>query len=311
MSAAAQQPAPRARRAGRWIRALRLPFVGASALPYLLGAASAESSAPDWVPAVCLGLVVVVAAHLCANVANDVADTDSGVDTRDPTHHGFFGGSKVLCEGLVPRRALVRAAALCGSIAALALAGLAALRGSVLPLGVAAGALALALAYSLPPVRLAYRGAGEATVGLLFGPVAVLAGHYARGGQPFAPLPLRLGLAAGLLVAAILVANEVPDAPDDALFGKRTLVVRLGPQNGWLLFVALVAAAFGIVAGAVPAVRPVGVVAASALGVPLAAGAASRLRNARPDKFRLRAASARAIALQAAVVGVLALEQAL
>lgn len=306
MSAAQQSVAARA---GLWARALRLPFASASALPFLLGAAAATPAA-DAAYAVPLGLVAVVAAHLCANLANDVADTDSGADAQDPVARGFFGGSKVICAGLLARSAVRTAAWLLGGASIAALLTLAFLRHSCLPLGAAAFALALALAYSLPPLKLAYRGWGEPTVGLLFGPVAVSAGYYCCGGVAFSPTALRLGVVAGLLTMAILLANEVPDAADDARVGKRTWVVRLGADRGWLLFVGTVAGAFGVLASVgVRGGWTHGTTFALVAGLAPAIGAAVRLRVAPHDKLRLRGASARAILMQAVVLLVLTLER--
>jgi 1,4-dihydroxy-2-naphthoate octaprenyltransferase len=55
-------------------------------------------------------------------------------------------------------------------------------------------------------------------------------------------------LPAGLLIAAVLVLNEVPDVEADSRVGKRNLVVRLGTRRAVWLYVALVVGAYGAVA---------------------------------------------------------------
>jgi 1,4-dihydroxy-2-naphthoate octaprenyltransferase len=48
----------------------------------------------------------------------------------------------------------------------------------------------------------------------------------------------------GLLITAILVANNLRDIPTDALSGKRTLAVKLGDHRTRVFYVCLIAAAF-------------------------------------------------------------------
>jgi len=306
-SDAQRQNGGKGARLGLWLRALRLPFAGASALSYLAGVSLAGApapAAPDGA-GVALGLVAVVAAHLCANLFNDIADTDSGVDAIDPVAHGFFGGSKVIQAGLLGRSDVLRAARLAGGVSLTAALALSLVKGSPLPVVAASAALGLALAYSLPPLRLSYRGWGEAAVGLLFGPVTVLAGHYARSGLPASSAALRLGVAVGFLVLSILLANEIPDAACDAAAGKRTLVVRVGPQRGWMLYVGAVAGGLGVLAGffrrgSLPALAP-----ALAAGLILASGTVVRLRRFPGDKLRLRTAALHAIMVPSTVLVIL------
>ena len=53
-----------------------------------------------------------------------------------------------------------------------------------------------------------------------------------------------LAVPVGLLIAAILVVNNVRDIDTDRRAGKRTLAVRLGRERTRVLFVAMVAVAF-------------------------------------------------------------------
>lgn len=295
-----------------WVLALRLPFLGASALPFLAGAVMAPASVPRFPATALLGFVAVATGHLCANVANDIADTDAGVDALDPVPHGFFGGSKVICAGWLPRTSVVRCAGFLGAACMASVAALAALSRSLLPVAAAVLALGLALAYSLPPLRLGGRGWGEVAVGLLFGPVTVVAGYWSRCGLVPPPAVLRMGLVAGFLAASVLLANEVPDADCDARAGKRTLVVRTGVHRGWLLYGISVAVALGLLASG-----PSGWISTPALVLALLAGAlpagdaAARLRRVPADKRLLRAASARAILAQSAVLLVFVAERSL
>jgi hypothetical protein len=71
----------------------------------------------------------------------------------------------------------------------------------------------------------------------------VVAGATSCSAAP-SPSPLVAGLSYALLVAAILFINEFPDRRGDEAAGKRTLVVRLGPDNAKWAWLGLVLAAY-------------------------------------------------------------------
>lgn len=277
---------------------MRVPFLGASVLPCLTGAALAPGSV-RW-PMLLTGAAAVAAAHLAGNVANEMADAESGADSRDLTPYRFFGGSKVLQEGLRDIGWYRRILAGCLVAALAAFVALAALAASPLPLVWGGTALWLSLAYSLRPWQLMSRGLGELLVAMLFGPATVLAGWACRGGSPEpTPTAWLAAVALGLLTAAVLVANEVPDAADDAAVGKRHLVVRMGQGRGWLLYAAAnLGAGLALLAAAIIARSVLMVLAAAAVAA--AATAVSReLRQHPADKRRLVAASIRGMQAQA------------
>ena len=103
--------------------------------------------------------------------------------------------------------------------------------------------LAIGWAYSAPPLALASRGLGEAAVAAGWLLVVVGSDYVQR--AAFALAPLQAGLSYALLVAAILFINEFPDRRGDAAAGKRTLVVRLGPDGAKWAWLGLVLAAYG------------------------------------------------------------------
>ena len=76
------------------IRALRLPFLSASILPFVFGSLVVRKQFN--LPAFILGLMAAAFTHLSANLINDYADSKSGVDWQDKRFFGFFGGSKLI-----------------------------------------------------------------------------------------------------------------------------------------------------------------------------------------------------------------------
>jgi 1,4-dihydroxy-2-naphthoate octaprenyltransferase len=291
-------------RPGLLVRALRLPFATASLLPYLFGTLYAAGEDGVRADLFLAGAGAVFLCHIGANLINDYADHLSGADWLDRRHYGFFGGSKLIQEGrLAP--GVYRAGALAAGAGGLLATGAAALAGRPWAPLVFAPVFVLAWSYSQKPLQLSYRGLGELAVAALFGPATVGGAVYLQTGAAPGWAALLVSVPFGLLTAAILVANEVPDAATDRAAGKATLVTRLGRGRGYLLFAGLVLLAFAAVLGGVGGrlLPPAALLSLGAL--PLGVAATRRLRRHAAEKRSLLASSRLAIALHAAVSAVL------
>ena len=220
-------------------------FFTASVLPVALGTlvGAGPAGGLDNISFV-LALAAVVCVHGAINVTNDVCDAKNGADQANGGRiHPFTGGSRFIQNGVMSGDEMARLAFALLAVGGLLGAVLYALKGATVlwfgAIGVALGAL-----YSLPPVQLAGRGLGEIAVAIGFGPLPAVGAAWlqtgALSGQAFL-----LSLPLGLWIAAVLIANEMPDAEADAAAGKRTLVVRLGPAGGKVLYLAAQAAALG------------------------------------------------------------------
>ena len=121
--------------------------------------------------------------------------------------------------------------------------------------------VAVAVLYSLGPVRLASIGLGELSVGFAFGVLPVVGAAWLQSGQIDAPVIL-FSLPISAWVAAILLINEVPDIEADAATGKRTLAVRLGNSGTSVLYLlghvfAVAVTIWLAIDGALPIAAPV------------------------------------------------------
>ncbi len=110
--------------------------------------------------------------------------------------------------------------------------------------------------YVGPPIRWAYRGFGELTIALCYGPFMVLGSYYVQT-KTVAFVPFFVSLISGLSVFCLAVLNEIPDYYQDMLVGKRNLVVRLGKQKAIVLLklsltVLFVLLALGVVLKTIP-----------------------------------------------------------
>ena len=225
-----------------WAATVRAAFLPAALLPVVLGVVLGWTAKGRLaVGSALLTLFGIAAAHLGANLINDVSDQDT-----DAANVGFVspfsGGSRAIQLGLTSPAAMTAAALVCFGFAVLAGAVLAwTATPWILPIA-AAGGLG-ALSYSILP-RLAARGLGELTVAACFGPLVALGGFVVQTHR-LSWIPVEASAPLAFLVAAILYVNELLDIDADALVGKRTWAVRL-PSLARLLVLALLGtAAFG------------------------------------------------------------------
>jgi 1,4-dihydroxy-2-naphthoate octaprenyltransferase len=282
-----------------FLRATRLPFLSATAVPVFLGTAVAALDGRfEWWLAL-LTLVAGSCVHLGLNVANDVFDTMSGADEANWTPTPYSGGSRVILYGLL---SLKEMALLSAALYAVGLGiglYLAATRAFWPLLAIGAVGTFLSLAYTAPPFRLVHRGVGEVAVGLGFGPLMTLGAYYVQA-QRFSWEALYASLPVAILVALILYVNEVPDRPGDAEVGKRTLPVRLSRRAVIGGYAGAVAAAFGLILGGalggVLALPTLLALAAAPLAIPVLRG----LRSFYDDPYGLMPAMWRNIQLHLA-----------
>lgn len=246
---------PRLSPGWRFFAATRIPFLTATILPVMLGAviARADGYSAWWY--VMLALAGAIAVHLGLNVANDVFDTQLGADDANSTPTPFSGGSRVIQYGIVSVRAMRWLALSLFGIGIAIGVVLAALRGWQL-LFIGAVGIFLAVAYTAPPLKLVYRGMGDAAVAIGFGPVMV-AGSYFVAARTLNREAIYASLPLAILVMLILYVNQVPDRRADAVAGKRTLAVRLSRRaviGGYDIsaVAAFALVALGVMAGWMP-----------------------------------------------------------
>jgi 1,4-dihydroxy-2-naphthoate octaprenyltransferase len=267
------------------LRTTRAPFITATVIPVVLGAAAAalDGAWSFWLAA--LTLIGAAFIHLALNVANDVFDTMSGADPANTRPTQFSGGSRVIHYGLVS----LRGAAMIS--AAFYLAGIAIglylvwQRGwPLFWLGLAG--VVISVVYTAPPLRLVHRGVGEIAVGLGFGPIMLLGSHYVQA-QRFSLEAVWLSLPVAILIALVLYVNEIPDRESDAVAGKRTLPVRWSKEAVIRGYAWSTAAAYGLIGlGAALRILPWPTIIALAT-IPLAVRVTRGIRDSYENPYAL------------------------
>lgn len=217
------------RQAGAWLAASRPGFLLVTLVAAVLGIAQSQACGCGWdAPAAVVTVLLALLAHAAVNLYNDWGDAVGGSDALNTEGlYPFSGGSRVIQTGRFGALQVRDAARLLGGAVVAGGVLLAARSGPGLLLVGAAG-LMLGWAYSNPRWRLMSRGLGELAVFLGWWLIVLGADQVQR--HALSGLAAVSGVSLALLVTAILWAAEFPDARADAAAGKRTLVVRWGPE---------------------------------------------------------------------------------
>ena len=185
-------------------------------------------------------LIGTVLLHAATNLINDYYDVKSGVDTQDVATAQYR--PHPLVEGKLAAGHVRTAAYILYSLSSAIGIYLAATRGwALLWIGII-GAFA-SLTYTAPPLKYKYSALGEISVFLMWGPLMV-AGSFFVQRQEFSMNALWISLPFGVLVALVLLANNIRDIAHDRDKGILTLAIVLGRHGGILLYATLVVIAY-------------------------------------------------------------------
>ncbi len=240
-----------------WLCALRPESFPVSVVPALLGVAIAWERGYRIDPLLAiLTLAGAVSIHAATNLLQDYFDFRGGLDRE-----GTLGGSGVLAGGLATPRAILVASVIFYAVSAAIAGYLVYICGLTLAWIVAAGFVVGSI-YAIPKYGLKYNLLGDVGVFAAFG-VGITAGSYFVQTGVLDTYPLYYAVPFGLLVVALLHANNMRDARDDFEAGLRNSSYRMGPGLSRAFYAVLV---FGAYAALVASVF-LGIVPRGALAV--------------------------------------------
>jgi|Deesub1362B_J571_1020462.scaffolds.fasta_scaffold00003_405 1,4-dihydroxy-2-naphthoate octaprenyltransferase len=189
-----------------------------------------------------LTLIGAITLHATANILNDYFDSKYEVDTPDaptaryrphPIITGFMSPSDLLKLSLL----FILITSIIGIYLTI-VAGL-----FVLVLGVIG--LILAATYTGPPIKYKYIALGEFAVFVIWGPLMVLGSYYVQTSS-ISMTVIYTSLPIGILVSAVLLANNLRDIEFDSGRNIKTLPILLGKKRGLLIFDGMILSAYGI-----------------------------------------------------------------
>ena len=220
-----------------WLTAARPRTLPAAVAPVLVGTSLAIHVGHLHPLAFVAALLGAMLIQIGTNLSNDYSDARRGADAEDR-----LGPVRVTAGGLAPPRQVLVATYTTFGLAVLCGVYLIAVAGWLL-LAVGAASILAGVLYTGGPRPYGYEGLGELFVFLFFGVVAVTGSYYVqRRSLPWEAFVLAIPV--GLMIAAILVVNNIRDIDSDRRAGKRTLAVRLGRERTRSMFAAMLVVAF-------------------------------------------------------------------
>lgn len=184
-----------------------------------------------------LAVIGVTLAQNAVNVLNDYYDYKTGVDAAT-VKTPFSGGSKFLVSGVIqPKSAL--SFGLVSLLLAAPIGAYFVLARGIALLGLVAIAAISVYFYSTTFARIYL---GEFLAGLNLGPLAIIGAYFVQTADISAGV-VAVGLAPGIMIANVLLLNEIPDIEADAAAGRKNIPISLGRARSARLYAILEALA--------------------------------------------------------------------
>lgn len=227
-----------------WWRLLRPFSLTASLIPVLVGAVLARTEGHFRTGPLLAFLVAAVLIQAATNMFNEYFDYKRGLDTEE--HVGIAG--TIVRDGVSPKTVLALAWIFAGTAILIGLYISAVSSWWVFATGLAC--IGVAYIYSAGPYPLAYSPFGELASGFTMGPVIILLVYFVQSGS-INLHALTVSAPIGLLIGAILLANNIRDNVADQAGGRRTLAILLGRRAATILYAAILGLSYAITAGLV------------------------------------------------------------
>ncbi len=191
----------------------------------------------SWFALVALGIVCF---HATANIYNDYFDTIYKIDQPDsptaryrpqPIIAGLFTPKGLLAEGIIL------------SVITIAIGLLLAYERSIYVLWIGLIGFLASIFYTAGPIKIKYRAWGEFFVFLMWGPL-MFEGAYVVQTQTLSLKVLYISVPFGVLVALVLLANNIRDIAYDSRQGIKTIGILLGNRHSLFVYAGLILAAY-------------------------------------------------------------------
>ncbi len=184
--------------------------------------------------------VGIVCFHATANIYNDYFDTLYRIDQPDsptaryrpqPILAGLFTPKGLLAEGIIL------------SIITVGIGLFLAFERSMYVLWIGMIGFLASIFYTAGPIKYKYRAWGEVFVFLMWGPL-MFEGAYAVQRQALSLKVFYISIPFGVLVALVLLANNIRDIAYDSRQGIKTIGILLGSRHSLFVYAGLILAAY-------------------------------------------------------------------
>lgn len=215
-----------------WMLAARPKTLTGAAIPVMTGCSLAAMYGHFKIAPAVLCFLFAFLMQIDANFVNDLYDFLKGSDCEDR-----LGPERACSQGWISQKNMMY-----GIIITTILAGISGLSllffcgWEIIPVGIAC--IVFAFLYTAGPYPLAYHGFGDILVLMFFGFIPVGCTYYIMA-HDWNLSVIMASLACGLVIDTLLIINNFRDREQDALSGKKTIVVRLGSRAGLMLYFLL------------------------------------------------------------------------
>ena len=212
-----------------WIKITRLQFYPMTWLAYTVGALCSFKILDNFnFMAYILGYVTMFLIEFATVVSNEYYDYET--DKINKNYSQFTGGSRMIVEGKITFKQ-ARNAIVISLVLALILGIFLTFIYNRYSIYIASIGAILGLAYTVPPLKLSYRGLGEMDVGITHSFYIVLAGFLLQAPTPGILLPWLVSIPLFFAIFGAIILAGFPDYEADEKIGKRTITVVLGKRN--------------------------------------------------------------------------------
>ena len=216
-----------------WLDAMRLRTLPLSVSGIIVGSGIAAELG-KWNPVIfTLAILTTISFQVLSNLANDLGDGVKGTDNDNR-----LGPKRAIQSGRISLKEMKIGIIVCSFISLFSATLLIYESASNLnqELLLFYSVLAVlcviaAITYTMGKNAYGYKGLGDLMVFIFFGLVSVL-GVFSLYGITFKWMVLLPALSIGFWSVAVLNLNNLRDFQNDALAGKRTIIVKIGFQNG-------------------------------------------------------------------------------
>jgi 1,4-dihydroxy-2-naphthoate octaprenyltransferase len=224
----------------KWWRLLRPHTLTAAIMPVLIGTATAwVNFRINW-PLFTAMLIASVLIQSAVNMFNEYFDYKRGLDTADSVG---IGG--VIVRNEISEQVVLHIAQMSFAVSVL-LGVYICMKTSWWVAAIGSVAMAVGYFYSAGKSPIAYTPFGEIAAGVFMGFIIVLISFFIQAGT-ITSNSILLSIPISILVAAILLANNIRDLDGDKKKGRRTLAVILGKHRATSVLSAMFICNFTIV----------------------------------------------------------------
>jgi 1,4-dihydroxy-2-naphthoate polyprenyltransferase len=225
-----------------FLKMIRAPFLSSIISPMIIGTLLAwyiNGQLEVW--NFILVLIMGICLHIATNVYNDIYDTIQGTDKLNVNRNEFSGGSGVIIDNpnLLPVMYRIARIGLIGAMVATVLLFFRVhddVRIYLIFLYLLSAFFSKF--YTAAPIKLAYRGWGEISVWVAFGPMAILDAAVSQN-VAFHPIIMAAMPITGISTLSVLLIGQMIDLDADKATGKWGIAARRGNKMTAYVYLAV------------------------------------------------------------------------